>query len=167
MLALSDGASATAIDVQGLEVTDKSKSVSGPVSGLSLTVNGTWEITSDKPPTKIVLRVQGRANEVNEFTQIAATDYTADLSAEMGQDFNLSGNLLDLSGLDAPSLSPQEAGESISETVTVKVVLEVRHDMQVTETHEVQDMAEIEINRELASTNATISASGNMTVKES
>lgn len=163
----TDDAEATAIQVDGLSVADRSQSISNPVSGLELTIDGTWTISSDRAPSKVVLRIQARATETNDFQQISATDYEADLSAEMGRNFNLQGNLLDLQGLDAPSLTPQETGQSISETVTVRIILEVRHDMQVTETHEVQDTATIEITRELAATNATISAHGNMSVQTS
>jgi hypothetical protein len=163
----TDGAQGTVIQVDGLEVKDTSESVANPVSGLQLAVNGTWDIDSDNQPSKIVLRVQGRANETNEFQQIQATDYRSDLSASMQREFSLNGNLLDLEGLNAPDLSPQEAGESISETVTVRIVLEVYHDNELTKTHEVQDSAMIEITRTLASTNVTIEATGNMSVKTS
>jgi len=163
----TDSAQAESIEVDNLSVANKQESVSGPVSGLQLSVSGSWQIESKQNPSKIVLRIYARTTESNDYQQITATDYRQDLRKTMSRDFSLNGNLLDLEGVTAADLTPNSVGESVTETISVRLDLEIYHENQLSMTHRLEDTAELQITKQLAETNATVNATGSMGVSES
>lgn len=163
LYSLSDRSKAQ-VQIDGLNVSDAQKEVSNPVNSVRVDVDTQYSYDAEVVPTKVVLRLEGTTQ--SESTQLDAIEPDSLSQSQEGSP-TLNGNLLDLPGLTAPDLSPQEVGESVTETVTLRLKLTIRHDGRVIKTATETDDALIEITKTKPGATISLGGTGEITIQTS
>jgi len=156
----TDTSQASGIDVKGYSINNKDATVRNPVTGVSVTVDGSYGFDSTKLPTRVVLRFEAKEPTANEWTQLAANGVQDGLEKEMQRDFSLSGNVLDVSGFTAPGLTPSAVGETITREIDTRLTLEVLDVSKTLKEYSVEDTAKVEITMGSAKVETNITAGG-------
>lgn len=161
---LSGTSQATGISVDEYSVADKEATVRNPVNGLTITVTGEFTYTSTKLPTRVVLRLEAKTPTADEWEQVTAMSWRENLKKELTKQFELSGNLLDVSGITAPDLSPNEVGETVSQEIDTRIKLEVLDASTTLEEYTVTDTTLIEVTKGAAKVTVNLNATGSLNV---
>jgi len=146
--------------VDGLSIPDKEKTVNNAVSGLRITVSGSYEWTTEATITRAVLRLDGRQPN-QDWMQLTATELQ---TTESSGEYDVEGNLLDIRGVEASDVNPVNRGESKETTVEIRLTLSLYSDGRQLTTKEIQDSATVTVTREQVSVEATITGEGEIAV---
>jgi len=159
---MTSGAQAQ-VTIGEFQISDSTTETSQPVSGATLSVSGNYQWDSPEQPTRVVLRLKGKAN-ADAFNPLDAVEL--DPSQSSGE-YNLSGNVLDIEGVTAADLTPDEVGQTTETTITAKVLMEVYRDGTELATHSVEDTATIAVEKTEVQVDVQIGGSGGITVHTS
>lgn len=151
-------------NIQGLTIPDVAETVNNSVAGLPIRVTGSYGWNSNVLPSRVVLRLEGKTN--TEYTQLAATTPTEIQSQTQTEDFELRGDLLQrLPGIDRSDINPQNRGETKSITVTIRIKVTVHKDGQTLQTATDTQEVTIEVTKQEATADISLSASGEISVQ--
>lgn len=149
------------LELTNFTIPDTDTTVSEPVSSARLNVTADYSIQADAQPTRVILRLKGKHTE--EFQQLAATELSG-LQNNMSGSEVFESNLLDLSELTAPDLSPTDTGETKTVDLSIKLVLTVKKDSNVMSENSVTEDVTINVTKQTASADIQIGGSGSVEI---
>lgn len=160
--ALTGKSQAMAVQMTALDVADESVTTAQPVTGVSIRVNTAYSWTTTVTPTRVVLRLT--ATYAGESFQLGATEVPGQLTPEQSGEHEFQENLLDHPRINAPALTPQQTGETARLTFDVGVTMTVYGESGALGEKTITDTATIEITKQKASIETTLTADGSISV---
>jgi len=100
-----------------LDISGETKEMDSPPSKVTLSVNGSWQITGSTPDqTRVVLQVHanGTARDMDE--QLV-------LDQPKSGDYSVSASLLDHPEIEGSELIPSEVGKTATTELTIRIIL--------------------------------------------
>lgn len=124
-----------------LDISGDTKELDSPPSKVTLTVNGSWEITGNTPEqTRVVLQVHanGTARDMDE--QLV-------LDNPKSGEYSLRAGLLAHPEIEASALIPNEVGKTTDTELTVRVILLAVSNQQIQAETFVEDTAALKLTK--------------------
>lgn len=107
----------SSVTMQGLSVSDASRTLSAPPTAVTLTVNGTYTLEGTTPEqSRVVLQVSHNAVS-RDMNEVINTD------AVMSGDYTLTADLLAHPEVDAEALLPESVDSTTGTEFVVRVIL--------------------------------------------
>lgn len=124
-----------------LDISGDTKEMDSPPSSVTLTVNGSWEITGTAPEqSRCILQVHanGTARDMDE--QLT-------LDSPKSGEYSLSAGLLDHPEIEAAELIPSDVGKTAETTLTIRVILLAVSNQQIQAETYVEDTAALKLTK--------------------
>jgi len=148
-----------------LDVANKTKEVQNPVTSALLNVEGSFSWQSDTAPSRIIIRLKLTHTSTTE--QLEATVLDSNLTPTGSREIDLSGSITSHSEIIAASLTPDAKGESVTETATAVLSIELETDGTTLAQTELTDEFQVTVKQTVGSATISIGATGDITVKTS
>lgn len=161
---LTQPSKATQITVKNLSVPDANEDVATPVQSAKLNVSGAYSVDSQVVPDRVILRLEGKRSTQEDYQQLNAEEPSTQLAKQFSESFDFKANLLDLDRVNAPNLTPDSIGESVSINIDLRLTLTVRHNGSTIKTVSVTEEANLTVNKTEAQVTIGINATGGMNV---
>jgi len=148
-----------------LDVDNTTEEVQESVTSAILNVSGTYEWDSDITPGRIILRL--KLTHTGTTEQLEANVIDSNLSPTGGRDIDLSGNMMDHSEIQAETLTPDANGDSVTETATAVLSIELETDGSTLAQKELTDEFEVTVKQTAGSATVSVGATGSVDVQTS
>jgi len=148
-----------------LDVQNTTEEVQNSVTSAILNVTGTYEWDSDTTPGRIILRL--KLTHTNTTEQLEAKVIESNLSATGSREIDLSGNMMNHSEIQAETLTPESNGDSVTETATAVLSIELETDGTTLAQKELTDEFEVTVKQTLGSATVSVGATGSVDVQTS
>jgi len=148
-----------------LDVANKTKEVQNPVTSAILNVTGNFEWDSSTAPSRIITRLKLTHTSTTE--QLEAKVIDSNLSPTGSREIDLSGNLMDHSEIQASTLTPDSNGDSVTETATAVLSIELETDGTTLAQTELTDEFQVTVKQTVGSATISVGATGSIDVKTS
>jgi hypothetical protein len=165
-LALGSLPKSTEASLSGeLDVDNTTEEVQEPVTSALLKIEGTYEWDSDTTPGRIILRL--KLTHTNTTEQLEATVIDSNLSRTGSRKIDLSGNMMDHSEIQAETLTPESNGDSVTETATAVLSIELEKDGTTLAQKELTDEFQVTVKQTVGSATVSVGATGSVDVQTS
>lgn len=153
---------ASELTIDGLKIPTQQKDVSGPITAVNLSVNGSYKYKTSVTPDRVTLRLE--ASIQNDYAQLDAISLS-NLAPEKSGEYNLKGNMAGrVPGFGHATLQPDKVGDTKRLEVQARVSLSVRDKGRKLEHKTVKDTFIIEVTKTTASVDITLSGSGSVEI---
>lgn len=149
------------VEIDGLDVPDKSRDVSNPVSAVQLQVDGQYQYETSVSPTRLVLRLEVRPTG-GEWSQLDSILKQDGLTTSESADYTLQGNVVNHPEISASEFTPAERGESQTVDVDVRVRMSMSNEGEKLGGQQVKDTVSITVARTPASVELSVGGTGSV-----
>jgi len=163
---LSTESKANSITVQNLDVANSTNKVSSPVQSAQLAVQGEYSVSAEVVPSRVILRLEAKRATNQDYQQLTAEEPGQSLSKEFTEPFDFTQNLLSIDGINAPLLTPDAVGDTVSIDVDVRLRLIVKNDGKTLKEMSVEDTATLKTEKTLSEVKVGVESTGDMNVSD-